>query len=65
MYSMCYVCTVKFVFSQDDSGYMQFLKKSYGDILKEQERRHRFLAEKHCSLIQSIAQLMNKVHSYH
>lgn len=45
---------------QDDSGYMQFLKKSYGDILKEQERRHRFLAEKHCSLIQSIAQLMNK-----
>ncbi|KAM4530754.1 BAR/IMD domain-containing adapter protein 2-like 2 [Odontesthes bonariensis] len=45
---------------QDYSEYMQFLRESNGEALKEEERRYRFLAEKHCGLIQSIAQLMNK-----
>lgn len=40
---------------------MQFLRSSHQEALKEEERRHRFVAEKHCSLIQSIADIMNKV----
>lgn len=44
--------------------YMQFLKSSHQEALKEEERRHRFVAEKHCSLIQSIADIMNKVNSF-
>lgn len=48
---------------QDGGGdYMQFLRSSHQEALKEEERRHRFVAEKHCSLIQSIADIMNKVH---
>lgn len=48
---------------QDGAGdYMQFLRSSHQEALKEEERRHRFVAEKHCSLIQSIADIMNKVH---
>ncbi|XP_068193526.1 BAR/IMD domain-containing adapter protein 2-like 2 isoform X2 [Antennarius striatus] len=46
--------------NQDCSEYEQFLRKSHSEALKEEERRHRFLAEKHCGLIQSIAHLMNK-----
>ncbi|KAM7386536.1 hypothetical protein PAMA_009238 [Pampus argenteus] len=47
-------------FNQDSSEYVQFLRESHGEALKEEERRYRFLAEKHCGLIQSITHLMNK-----
>ncbi|XP_026180985.1 brain-specific angiogenesis inhibitor 1-associated protein 2-like protein 2 isoform X2 [Mastacembelus armatus] len=47
--------------NQDCSEYVQFLKVSHGEALGEEERRYRFLAEKHCGLIQSFAHLMNKV----
>ncbi|XP_054464088.1 brain-specific angiogenesis inhibitor 1-associated protein 2-like protein 2 [Anoplopoma fimbria] len=46
--------------NQDCSEYMHFLKESHNNALKEEERRYRFLSEKHCGLIQSIAHLMNK-----
>ncbi|XP_026209235.1 brain-specific angiogenesis inhibitor 1-associated protein 2-like protein 2 [Anabas testudineus] len=46
------------VYPQDE--YVQFLRQSHEEALKEEERRYRFLAEKHCGLIQSIAHLMNK-----
>ncbi|XP_040919071.1 brain-specific angiogenesis inhibitor 1-associated protein 2-like protein 2 [Toxotes jaculatrix] len=46
--------------NQDCSEYVQFLRESHGEALREEERRYRFLAEKHCGLIQSIAHLMNK-----
>ncbi|XP_051244884.1 brain-specific angiogenesis inhibitor 1-associated protein 2-like protein 2 isoform X1 [Dicentrarchus labrax] len=46
--------------NQDCSEYVHFLRKSHDEALKEEERRHRFLAEKHCGLIQAIAHLMNK-----
>nr|XP_057904938.1 brain-specific angiogenesis inhibitor 1-associated protein 2-like protein 2 isoform X2 [Doryrhamphus excisus] len=42
------------------SEYMHFLRESHGEALKEEERRYRFLAEKHCALIQSFSRLMNK-----
>ncbi|KAF3700438.1 Brain-specific angiogenesis inhibitor 1-associated protein 2-like protein 2 [Channa argus] len=45
---------------QDSGEYVQFLRQSHEDALKEEERRYRFLAEKHCGLVQSVAQLMNK-----
>lgn len=44
--------------SQDD--YIYFLRESQREALKEEERRYRFLAEKHCNLSLHIAQLMNK-----
>lgn len=47
---------------QDQGEYLQFLQRSNEEALKEEERRHRFLAEKHCGLVQSITYLMNKVH---
>ncbi|KAK9535415.1 hypothetical protein VZT92_007798 [Zoarces viviparus] len=46
--------------NQDCSEYMKFLRESHKEALKEEERRYRFLSEKHCGLIQSIAHLMNK-----
>ncbi|XP_054615280.1 brain-specific angiogenesis inhibitor 1-associated protein 2-like protein 2 [Dunckerocampus dactyliophorus] len=46
--------------NQDGSEYMHFLRESHGEALKEEERRYRFLAEKHCGLIQSFSHLMNK-----
>ncbi|KAK2829467.1 hypothetical protein Q7C36_017457 [Tachysurus vachellii] len=46
--------------SQDGNEYVQFLKESHRDAQREQERRYRFLAEKHCGLTQSIVYLMNK-----
>lgn len=39
------------------------MRRSHDDAVKEEERRHRFLAEKHCAMIQAIANLMNKVYS--
>lgn len=42
--------------------YVHFLRQSHEEALKEEERRFRFLAEKHCGLMQSIGHLVNKVH---
>lgn len=53
---------IKYVHPQDKAEYLQFLRKSQAGALEEENRRYRFLAEKNCSLIQSIAQIMNKVH---
>ena len=46
---------------QENSEYMQYLRQSQQEILKEEERRYRFLAEKHCGLSQSLLFLINKV----
>lgn len=46
---------------QEGSEYMQYLRQSQLEILKEEERRYRFLAEKHCGLTQSLLFLINKV----
>ncbi|CAG5897537.1 unnamed protein product [Menidia menidia] len=46
--------------NQDYTECMHFLRESHGEALGEEERRYRFLAERHCGLIQSIAQIMNK-----
>ncbi|XP_044187753.1 brain-specific angiogenesis inhibitor 1-associated protein 2-like protein 2 [Thunnus albacares] len=46
--------------NQDCSEYVRFLRESHGEAMKEEERRYRFLAEKHCGLVQSITHLMNK-----
>uniref|UniRef100_A0A8C9V1W2 BAR/IMD domain containing adaptor protein 2 like 2a n=1 Tax=Scleropages formosus TaxID=113540 RepID=A0A8C9V1W2_SCLFO len=46
---------------QDSGDYLQFLRQSQREALAEEERRYRFLAEKHCGLTQSILYLMNKV----
>ncbi|KAJ0058168.1 hypothetical protein NL108_009043 [Boleophthalmus pectinirostris] len=45
---------------QDMGEHMHFLRDSHHDALEEEERRYRFLAEKHCALIQSFSRLMNK-----
>ncbi|XP_074552374.1 BAR/IMD domain-containing adapter protein 2-like 2 isoform X2 [Halichoeres trimaculatus] len=47
--------------NHDYGEYVHFLRESYREALKEEERRHRFVAEKHCGLIQSFASLMNKI----
>ncbi|KAL2087037.1 hypothetical protein ACEWY4_018096 [Coilia grayii] len=46
--------------SLEGSDYMQYLRQSHHEILKEEERRYRFLAEKHCGLTQSLLFLINK-----
>ncbi|KAL1251084.1 hypothetical protein QQF64_018880, partial [Cirrhinus molitorella] len=46
--------------SLEGSEYMQYLRQSQHEILKEEERRYRFLAEKHCGLTQSLLYLINK-----
>ncbi|XP_054635765.1 brain-specific angiogenesis inhibitor 1-associated protein 2-like protein 2 [Dunckerocampus dactyliophorus] len=46
--------------SLESSDYMQYLRQSQQEILKEEERRYRFLAEKHCGLTQSLLFLVNK-----
>ncbi|XP_071754595.1 BAR/IMD domain-containing adapter protein 2-like 2 [Centroberyx gerrardi] len=46
--------------NQDGGEYVHFLRESHNEALKEEERRYRFLAEKHCGLTQSIVSLMNK-----
>lgn len=43
---------------------MLYLRQSQQEILKEEERRYRFLAEKHCGLTQSLLFLINKVHTH-
>ncbi|XP_076024197.1 BAR/IMD domain-containing adapter protein 2-like 2 [Genypterus blacodes] len=45
---------------QDVSDCVQFLRESHREALEEEERRYRFLAEKHCSFMQSIVHLMSK-----
>ncbi|XP_034046095.1 brain-specific angiogenesis inhibitor 1-associated protein 2-like protein 2 isoform X2 [Thalassophryne amazonica] len=42
-------------------GTNQFLKQCHADALKEEERRYRFLAEKHCGMIESTVCLMDKM----
>uniref|UniRef100_A0A3B3Y9J8 BAR/IMD domain containing adaptor protein 2 like 2a n=1 Tax=Poecilia mexicana TaxID=48701 RepID=A0A3B3Y9J8_9TELE len=46
--------------SLENSEYMVYLRQSHQEILKEEERRYRFLAEKHCGLTQSLLFLINK-----
>ncbi|XP_051549873.1 brain-specific angiogenesis inhibitor 1-associated protein 2-like protein 2 [Myxocyprinus asiaticus] len=46
--------------SLEGSEYMQYLRQSQHEILKEEERRYRFLAEKHCGLTQSLLYLISK-----
>ncbi|XP_040925662.1 brain-specific angiogenesis inhibitor 1-associated protein 2-like protein 2 isoform X2 [Betta splendens] len=46
--------------SLENTEYMVYLKQSQQEILKEEERRYRFLAEKHCGLTQSLLFLINK-----
>ncbi|XP_068607369.1 BAR/IMD domain-containing adapter protein 2-like 2 [Brachionichthys hirsutus] len=46
--------------SLENSQYMLYLRQSQQEILKEEERRYRFLAEKHCGLTQSLLFLINK-----
>lgn len=46
--------------SLEGSEYMQYLRQSQHEILKEEERRYHFLAEKHCGLTQSLLFLINK-----
>lgn len=43
---------------------MLYLRQSQWEILKEEERRYRYLAEKHCGLTHSLLFLINKVHTY-
>lgn len=43
---------------------MLYLRQSQWEILKEEERRYRYLAEKHCGLTQSLLFLINKVHTH-
>lgn len=45
---------------QDSAEYLHFLRESNYEALQEEERRYRFLAEKHCGLVQSLTRLMNK-----
>ncbi|XP_038123672.1 brain-specific angiogenesis inhibitor 1-associated protein 2-like protein 2 isoform X1 [Cyprinodon tularosa] len=45
---------------QDSGEYAMFLRESHREALEEEERRYRFVAEKHCDFIQSIGRLMNK-----
>ncbi|XP_050961924.1 brain-specific angiogenesis inhibitor 1-associated protein 2-like protein 2 isoform X2 [Labeo rohita] len=47
-------------YPQDTSDYVHFLRECQREALKEEERRYRFLAEKHCGFTQSIANVMNK-----
>lgn len=57
---MCHnVCV--FTYFQENSEYMLYLRQSQQEILKEEQRRYRFLAEKHCGLTQSLLFLINKV----
>ncbi|XP_051905213.1 brain-specific angiogenesis inhibitor 1-associated protein 2-like protein 2 isoform X1 [Hippocampus zosterae] len=46
--------------NQEAAEHLRFLRESHSEALKEEERRYRFLAEKHCGLIRSISGLMNK-----
>ncbi|XP_026879183.2 brain-specific angiogenesis inhibitor 1-associated protein 2-like protein 2 [Electrophorus electricus] len=46
--------------SLEGSEYMQYLRQSQHEILREEERRYRFLTEKHCGLSHSLLYLLNK-----
>ncbi|XP_072527509.1 BAR/IMD domain-containing adapter protein 2-like 2 isoform X2 [Salminus brasiliensis] len=46
--------------SLEGSEYMQYLRQSQHEILREEERRYRFLAEKHCGLTHTLLFLINK-----
>ncbi|XP_066563234.1 BAR/IMD domain-containing adapter protein 2-like 2 isoform X2 [Amia ocellicauda] len=46
--------------TQDGSEALQYLRQSQRAALREEERRYRFLAEKHCGLAQSLLYLLNK-----
>ncbi|XP_060767235.1 brain-specific angiogenesis inhibitor 1-associated protein 2-like protein 2 isoform X2 [Neoarius graeffei] len=46
--------------SLEGSEYMLYLRQSQHEILKEEERRYRFLTEKHCGLAQSLSFLLSK-----
>ncbi|KAF4093372.1 hypothetical protein AMELA_G00001370 [Ameiurus melas] len=46
--------------SLEGSEYMQYLRQSQYEILREEERRYRFLTEKHCGLAQTLLFLLNK-----
>lgn len=43
---------------------MLYLRQSQWEILKEEERRYRYLAEKHCGLTHSLLFLINKVETH-
>ncbi|XP_053708293.1 brain-specific angiogenesis inhibitor 1-associated protein 2-like protein 2 [Synchiropus splendidus] len=45
---------------QEAGEYVTFLRESHSDALREEERRYRFVAEKHCGLIHTITSLMDK-----
>ncbi|XP_039467351.1 brain-specific angiogenesis inhibitor 1-associated protein 2-like protein 2 isoform X2 [Oreochromis aureus] len=47
-------------YPQGGSEYVDFLRESHNQALQEEERRYRFLAEKHCGLIESFTKFMNK-----
>lgn len=55
------VFLVNHVSDQEAAEHLRFLRESHSEALKEEERRYRFLAEKHCGLIRSVSGLMNKV----
>uniref|UniRef100_A0A8C5ANS3 BAR/IMD domain containing adaptor protein 2 like 2a n=1 Tax=Gadus morhua TaxID=8049 RepID=A0A8C5ANS3_GADMO len=44
--------------AQSECEYL--VRRSYSDALQEEERRYRFLAEKHCDVGHAVAQVMNK-----
>ncbi|XP_036385357.1 brain-specific angiogenesis inhibitor 1-associated protein 2-like protein 2 [Megalops cyprinoides] len=44
----------------ESSEYMQYLRQSQREALVEEERRYRFLAEKHCGLTQTLFYLIKK-----
>ncbi|XP_014846966.1 PREDICTED: brain-specific angiogenesis inhibitor 1-associated protein 2-like protein 2 isoform X1 [Poecilia mexicana] len=52
---LMHICTVH------PQEYLQFLKESHQEALQEEDRRYRFLAEKHCGLVQSLGLIMNKM----
>ena len=54
-----YTCVRVFVSTQSECEYL--VRRSYSDALQEEERRYRFLAEKHCDVGHAVAQVMNKV----
>uniref|UniRef100_A0A8B9JE98 BAR/IMD domain containing adaptor protein 2 like 2b n=1 Tax=Astyanax mexicanus TaxID=7994 RepID=A0A8B9JE98_ASTMX len=54
------VLSGRIIFSEGSGEYMQYLRQSQHEILREEERRYRFLAEKHCGLTHTLLFLINK-----
>ncbi|KAM9780468.1 BAR/IMD domain-containing adapter protein 2-like 2 [Neosynchiropus ocellatus] len=46
--------------AQDAGEYVKFLRESHGEALSEEERRYRFVAEKHSGLMQTVTALVSK-----